>query len=235
MSSLVTLDLDDTLLHTQQHYDAARNQFAEFVHSKFDIDIEDAKEVQSEASRNLLDSYGLSQIRFPLAMEEALRSLTENPTSEDYAEVREMARNVYKTAQEYRNQGIAHGGYELLHTAKSEADEVWILTAGDPSIQQAKIEGLNLHNQTDKIQIVGMGEKEATLAEARENFDTVIHIGNSSSSDVEAAESADVDCIHIPTASWRNTTEISYNAPSGQFYQVRSLSDAETRLNELLS
>lgn len=233
--TLITIDLDDTLLHTQHHYTEARENFAEFVNQKFGVDTETAKKTQSNYSRELLDKYGLKPIRFQLAMEEALIELTEGElTPSDLTEARKFGENAFKSADEYKSQGLADGSIELLNTARSLADSVWILTAGHPPLQNRKINAVDLHSYVDIIQIVGMNGKESVLKSASDRYDTVVHIGNSSSSDVKPAEAANVNCIHIPTANWRNTEDISYSSSSGSFSQVQSLHDATSSLSDLV-
>jgi FMN phosphatase YigB (HAD superfamily) len=233
--TVITIDLDDTLLHTQHHYTEARENFAEFVSQNFGVDKGTARQKQSDYSRELLDEYGLKPVRFQLAMEEALIDLANgNHTPSDITKAREFGENAFKSEEEYKSKGLADGSLELLNTAESLADQVWILTAGHPPLQNRKVDAVGLRSYVDAVRIVGMDGKESVLSSASDTFETVAHIGNSSSSDVEAAENADVDCIHIPTANWRNTTDISYSSPSGSFEQVKSLQDAALSLSDMI-
>jgi FMN phosphatase YigB (HAD superfamily) len=227
----IFVDLDDTLIDTEHHYEEQRQEFGQFMNMKHNIPIEEATDTQSSYSYELLSSYGLKIERFPEAMEQAYRSLVSTVNPEEVEIVREYGWSAYKSAEEYQSIGFNEGAEQLLEVAKELGDHVGVLTAGDPILQQRKISALDLDSKVDIISIVEMNGKEAVLRDTRDEFDTVVHIGNSSSSDVEAAESAGVSCIHVSSGNWRDTDTINYTG-SGSFHQVKNLHEATQTLEE---
>lgn len=228
----VTFDLDGTLLFgTQDDYEQARNRFAEVVSEAVSsVSFEEAYETQKEYSGSLLDEYGLSKERFPEACVQAAEELGVSD-NELLRTVREIGETAFKTQEEYSQRGLADGGAAVLDTVANQAD-VSILTAGDRDIQQRKIDGLEIP-ETVATRIVGMGEKSGVLSSLSEEYERVIHIGNSESSDVQAAAAAAVDCIYIPNEEWQDddidTTDIE------TFHVCSNLYEAEARLKAYLS
>lgn len=231
-STAVTIDLDGTLLlGTQADYDEARQAFADQLANQFDhVSVDDALETQREYSGALLDEYGLSKERFPEACVRAATDLAD-PSTDFQAFLRSVGEAAFKSQQTYADRGLADGADELFATATARAN-VSILTAGDSEIQQRKLDALSIPDSVD-ARIVGLGEKADTLTALLNEYDRVIHIGNSASSDVGAAAAAGADCIYVPNEEWRDD-DIDRNG-IGHFRVADNLVEAEQQLAAYLN
>lgn len=204
MTVAITVDLDDTIIMTQRDFEDAREWFADYVSDTYDVEFEEAKSTQSEMSKELLDKYGLSIERFPNACVRALETLVDNPSQEDINRVFEIGRSAFKEDYQYEERGFRDGCLDLIYLCQDLSDKLVLLTSGDERLQNRKIEALNLREMFDEVRIVEMGRKSSYLSELRESFDRVIHIGNSESSDVNAAVDAGVHCVYVPEGEWRD-------------------------------
>jgi FMN phosphatase YigB (HAD superfamily) len=203
----VTVDLDDTLIHTQQDYDEAISLLGEWISKKTDADPDEVASRLNEIDRQNLEEYGLSKERFPHSFIQATKEFSPNPSKSELGHAEKLAKKAYKKTSEYQDRGFRDCAKELLLKLKRSGATIHLLTAGDDDIQQRKIQGLNLTEYVDKVSIVGLGEKEDFLEELNRDaqIQSVLHIGNSLSSDVETARNAGVEVIYIPNGEWRNS------------------------------
>jgi FMN phosphatase YigB (HAD superfamily) len=203
----VTVDLDDTLIRTQRDYDEAIDELSSWLAERTGSDPSAIARRLNEIDRENLSSLGLSKERFPHSFEETAREFLDDPTEEDLVHARELATQAYKSEATYRERGFRSGAAELLSSLREAGATVHLLTAGDEDIQRRKIRGLELSQLVDEISIVDLGEKEDVLRDLRDNLtaETVLHIGNSLSSDVKTALSAGVDVVYVPEGEWRRS------------------------------
>jgi FMN phosphatase YigB (HAD superfamily) len=219
-----TVDLDDTLRYTQEHeYDATRYAFATWLEDSHGIARKDGIETQSARSSDLFAEYGLSRHRFPEACRQACTDLLEDPERFEEAIAYEIGRSVFGDEQYYQDQGMVDGAEDVLETLSEEADELILLTAGDPVIQQRKIDGLDLQQWFDDCRIVD--EKATELRSIVEETDhrpeEIYHIGNSERSDVKAAQEAGVNAVHVAGGSW----ELDETSIDGDVRRIEDLTD----------
>lgn len=232
METTISIDLDDTIIMTQDDFSSARVWFAEYVSDRYDVDYDNAKSVQSQKSKDLLNKYGLSTQRFPNACVEALEDLVGNPSQTDKDRVFEIGRSAFKTEYQYKKRGYRKGSLDLLNLCKDISDHLVLLTSGDDTQQMRKVRALNLQEQFDEIRIVGMDEKHLSLTNLKESSEKTIHIGNSASSDVRAAQKAGVECLYIPESEWRESESIKRKE---SVHVAKSMDDALSEIAELTS
>jgi len=204
MEIAVTIDLDDTLIETQDDYTEAREWFAEYVSQRYaTVTKADATEIQTDCSRDLLSEYGLSVERYPNACLVALETLVDNPSEEERQRVFEIGASAMKEEFQYANRGFRENAEELISVSNAVSDFSVLLTAGDNSVQNRKVNALDLADKFDSVEITEMDGKSDFLRSLSNSFDKVVHIGNSFSSDVQAALDANVSCIYVPQKEWR--------------------------------
>lgn len=233
---VVSVDLDDTLISTKIEYEKAKDWFGDYVSSKFDIEYADAVDEYSHWSSELVDKYGLSKHRFPQAAVEALDSLLDESNSEVSEEhksrVYDIGRSAFKSRYQYEEQGfIDEGVKDFLETVRDRADKSVLVTAGDPHIQNRKVDALDLREYFNRIEVVSMNGKTEILEEFTD-AENLVHIGNSNHSDVKAASNADADCIYIPRGEWIDSSN-EYEG-DGSIHTVDSISEAEDILEKIL-
>lgn len=115
--------------------------------------------------------------------------------------------SAYKSESEYATRGFREGADDLLQILHEAGATTHLITAGAEELQKRKIQALDLDRRFDQISMVPMGGKEDKLREIKRQTDseTLFHIGNSRSSDVETALAAGVPVIYLPSSEWRNT------------------------------
>lgn len=219
-----TVDLDDTLRYTQEHeYDATRYAFATWLEDSHDTPREDGIETQATKSSDLFPEYGLSRHRFPEACRQAYLEQVDEPERFEEAIAYEIGRSVFGHEDYYRHQGLVDGAEEVLDHLREEADELILLTAGDPVIQQRKIDGLDLQQWFDDCRIVDEKAEElrSIVEETGYRPEEIYHIGNSERSDVKAAQEAGVNAVHIAGGSW----ELDETSIDGDVRRIEDLTD----------
>lgn len=218
-----TVDLDDTLRYTQEEeYDATRYAFAEWMADRHGVPVEDGIQTQSKKSSDLFPRYGLSRHRFPEACRQAYQEIADSPERFEEGIAYEIGRSVFGDEAYYRHEGLIDGAEQVLDHLADEADRLILLTAGDPVIQERKIDGLDLDRWFDDCRIVDE-KAEELRAVIREGYspDEIYHIGNSERSDVKAAQEAGVNAIHVAGGSW----EMDESSISADVRRIGSLTD----------
>lgn len=229
----VTVDLDDTLMLNHFLYERARNWFGEYMQTHFGIPEDDACDRQCEISREMVDNHGLDMERFPQACVRALHDLTDEADDIDEYRVQAIGYSVFKTPAQYANQGFRDGAEAFLESLPNHTAQ-HVLTAGDPRVQQRKIDGLGLDDYFDEFHIVGVNQKARVLSDLADSGREVIHVGNSLASDVDAAAEADVHAVYVPGEEWRRDgREVEY-AGRGEFRAVDSMNEAAAAVQSIL-
>lgn len=204
---IVTLDLDGTLMPAQEDFDAARYAFVDWLHDRSDgrIPVEEAVRTQARYSAELWDAYGASPERFPIACRTAYEELSReygmDVEADGAAVAYEHGRLAYLPETGYAGKGFYQGVEAMFDVLDEAADAVYVVTVGDPAVQERKIRGLGLDERVDDWYVVD--EKEGTLTELVENTDDPVwHVGNSETSDLFPALAAGAGAIHIPGEGW---------------------------------
>lgn len=213
---IVTVDLDDTLINTQNHYVNCKDEYACYMHEKFNFDKENVKELLNDIDYQLFETMGLSKDRFPESFAKTTEKLLSDKSNVELNKEREKSRNfgleAFKTEKEYEEIGFRDNAEEMLDILKDKYDRIHLLTAGVPSVQNPKIKALNLENWFDDIHIVGPGRKKNIIEDLRDEYNaqTITHIGNSEQSDVKAAIEADSRAVYLPNNDWLGTSDTDY-------------------------
>lgn len=201
----ITVDLDDTLIASQQDYDEAIVKLGNWISQETNSDPAIVTSRIREIDQKNLSSHGLNKERFLISFEQAVEEFFDEASAEDRTIAREIGSTAFKPESEYRARGFKEGADELLTRLSNAGVTTHLVTAGDETVQQRKIDALELERRFDYVDIVGLNEKAEILRSMKEEFhDTEIkHIGNSYSSDVTAAIDAGVSVIYIPDGEWR--------------------------------
>lgn len=211
---LVTVDLDDTLMRCGFDYTAAKDEFGEFVAAQADIGATEAVATMEEYDKKNIEKFGLAKERLPNSFEDGFRHLIDEPSEEDIAEVRRIANTVFKTEEEYAERGFMEGAEEVLQTLQNQDVHLHLITAGDETVQQQKIDGLRLERYFDGTHIVPIDSKQDRIAELMNTHgveaDKAYHVGNSLTSDVKAALEAGVQAVYVPMHEWRSVDDAEY-------------------------
>ncbi len=219
-----TVDLDDTLRYTQkEEYDATRYAFAAWLEDSNNVPREDGIDAQASKSSDLFSEYGLSRHRFPEACQQTYLETVEDPERFEEGIAYEIGRSVFGDTEYYSHQGLVDGAKAVLEKLSEEADGLILLTAGDPAIQQRKIDGLDLDIWFDDCRIVDekADELRSIVEETGHRPEEIYHIGNSERSDVKAAQEAGVNAVHVAGGSW----ELDETSIDGDVWRIEDLTD----------
>ncbi len=214
--NIATVDLDDTLIETQKHYKESISKYLNYMNKNFGFSKEKVRKTYESNDRKLVQKMGLSEDRFPTAFKQTTEELLQNHKYVNLKQQKiiseKIAREVYKSEMEYREEGFIEGAEDMLNRLNSKFDQLHLLTAGVPKIQNPKIQGLNLEKWFDEIHIVQINGKEKRLTQLKKKYNPthIVHIGNSEKSDVEAAIRANVDAVYLQTSLWMGKTETDY-------------------------
>ena len=197
----ISCDLDDTLAKDQAHYEDAKQELVNLLHHNgCSMEKEDIIDHLDDIDQENYERVGVTKTRFAEScMQTAVDLVGHNISQEAW----QIVRSVFKTSNEYGEIGTFKGYDELISTI-SNFDYTTVVTAGVKDVQENKIEGLGLRDDFDSVNIVDSGSKKEVFEKLDEEYDTVIHIGNSLRSDIEPATSVGIDAIYINTKDWNN-------------------------------
>lgn len=110
---------------------------------------------------------------------------------------------------------------DLLHTGKYD---LRMLSAGDPVIQERKVNATDLAKHFASLHFFPDGDKHSPLVEAAKEFGAgnVWMIGNSMSTDINPALRAGVNAVYIPRGSWILWKDRPFN---NRYLQLKSIAD----------
>ncbi len=214
--NIATVDLDDTLIDTTSLYEDCRTNYCDYLNDKYGFDTDKVEKLIINMDNNLFDSMGLSKERFPksfvLTANELLKNKKNINLQSEKQIAYEFATDVYLTDEEYARNGFIENAEKMLNKLNEKYDRLHLLTVGVPSVQNPKINALNLDNWFNSIHIEKLHGKKDRLNNLKSTYDIneIVHIGNSEKSDVQAAINANVKSIYIPNSQWMGTTDRNY-------------------------
>lgn len=208
---VLTVDLDDTLMDCHEDYKKSKRRLSEFLAVEYNVSEDEVFEKIEELDGKNVEKYGLDMERFPTTFVDVANFYAEGDEApEDIKRTAwAIGMDTYKTVETYENRGFREGAKDFLQEAKNRADELHLITAGDPRVQERKVEALDLEAHFDEIHIVEIDSKHNRIQEIIEktdkSADNVFHIGNSEASDVQAAVKAGVNAVYLPDGEWRES------------------------------
>lgn len=233
--TVISFDLDDTLIESQSIYDEVKDRFSRWLQEKIeskgskkiDITSEEIQELQKTIDHKYASNRGFNRERFPHSLTATTLVLADYCNSElDRTEIDleqeelnkayEIGDSVFHTRAGYKQIGMFEGAEEVLDYLDKQDIELMLVTLGDQEIQRRKIEGNNLEKWFDESSIHIVDKKEPeTYQKAFEDHKNsssylIYHVGNSMKSDVIPAQRAGIRTIHIPQDTW------SYNNHKGE-------------------
>jgi putative hydrolase of the HAD superfamily len=221
MRRAIFLDLDDTLIDTQPLYEQARAHFGAYVGS-LGVDSDKAIAMQRQRSKELIPTLGYSKARFPQSFEDTLRSVRPHAAPEEISHARELAAAVF-----LRTAPVKPGGQEAIGILAKHF-KVFLVTKGDPEVQQKRIEALPFKNAFADIFVVADKSAEVLknlAVRAHVIPSEVIFIGDSLRSDIIPAVKAGMSAILVESNNWRIHEMEGHRVPEG-VQQVTTLLEA---------
>lgn len=232
-SIAVSVDLDDTLIPTHFLFENAKDQFVTFIQSESpeDLSASEILDVLERIDFEHHESMGITKDRFALSMLESSKELLDNPSESVKNTAFELGMTPIKTVEEYRNIGVLDGYSEFCEKVDQVKDHSELVTVGDEEVQYAKIEAFNLREKFDTISVVSSGHKSEPLSRMKQEYDIVVHIGNSLQSDIKPADELGIQAIYVDNSDWLG--EYTPQNEHSTIHSVDSLVEATQKLEEI--
>jgi putative hydrolase of the HAD superfamily len=193
MLKAVFLDMDNTLLETEEIYEQQKALLFDFL-GAFGIARAEAGAVFDDIDRELYKSYGYSRLRQPLIFENTLKHFIPEAEEDMVRTVRDWAETIFQREARLK-EGVAEAVAVL-----AAAYPVYIVTAGDAQVQESRVQKLPFLDKMNGIHIVDKKDKsvyESILRTLDLDADSVVMIGDSLKSDILPAAEAGMFAVWI--------------------------------------
>lgn len=201
--TLVTVDLDNTIIQTHQFYDNAIDNLAVLLDLYEGVDPEQTKETLSRIDSKLVEKHGVQKHRFPESFIRTTEELVPDASDRLLNHAETLAYNTYKKEDHYRVQGFMDCSEEMIQRLHNDyATQLHLVTVGDPEVQQPKIDALGLEQFFDETHICtytdGKGSVFERIIDTHEyRPEEFYHIGDSASSDIDPALNVGGNAVYI--------------------------------------
>jgi len=218
----IIFDLDDTLIKTSRLYDQAREEFS-LLMEKAGFKKEEALAKLDEIDIKNIHQHGFVKERYPYSLGKTYEYFSQKNGKEINPELKkqieELGWQVFRQIPE-----LVDGVYQVLDTLSQEYFLI-LATLGDPQIQEKKLRFTGLKKYFSAIYILkykNVDEYQNILTKHKlDKKDTWI-IGNSVRSDLNPGLKLGLNCILIPTLTWKFEEE---EPLSGNYLQLDSLKE----------
>lgn len=193
MLKAIFIDMDNTLLETEELYDQAKFLLFDYLRF-FGVTREEAAAAFDGIDRELYKTYGYSRLRQPQIFEDTLRHFIPEADADMVKTVRDWAETIFEREARLKKDVVKAIG--IL----SASWPVYIVTAGDESVQNARVEKLPFLEQIAGIYVVEKKDRtvyETVLQELGFAPSSVVMIGDSLKSDILPAVEAGLHAVWI--------------------------------------
>jgi len=212
---LIGFDLDDTLIFTQHYYSLAQADFARFVVENLGprspntptiIRIAEEKDMEG------IKAKGFLMERFPTSFAETYTEIARKMGVSE-RKIQAGAREAYRIGEqvfqpEHWIPHLVPGARAVLDFLQEHGDDLFILTTGDPRVQNVKLEFYGLGRWFGERMFVVPHHKKERMEEivgSRDKKD-VWFVGNSTRSDIKPALEIGIGAVYIPQETWAYDT-----------------------------
>lgn len=195
----VFVDMDNTLIETQALYEAAHDALVDFIDGYGTFEQGEILAAVRARETALYDVYGYGREMLPHAFEDTLRHYVPDAKPEDVKTVRDMAQKVYSSVA-----AVKDGAAEALLRLASRFT-VYLVTVGDETVQQPRIDALPFKDLFAKTFIVAAKNTDtykSILAETGTDPAAATMIGDSLVSDIKPAIDAGMTAVYVPAQNW---------------------------------
>lgn len=199
----IIFDLDDTLVKTSRLYDRAREEFSSLM-GKLGFEKEEALVKLDEIDIKNIHQHGFTKERYPFSLGKTYEYFSQKNKEEINPELKkkieEIGWQVFRQIPE-----LVDGVYQVLDILSKKYFLI-LATLGDPQVQEEKLQLTNLKKYFSVVYVLrykNVEEYQNILMEHKlDKKDTWI-IGNSVRSDLNPGLKLGLNCILIPTLTWK--------------------------------
>jgi len=192
----VYLDLDDTLIETQDVFEHYKNKCYQFIRSEARIALSMKNVLEYFNHRELINMsiYGFSNNRFVISWAETYRHFV--PKGEKEKEVMALAEGVF-----YHHAPLINGAEDVLSNLKEKGYRMSIVTAGQEDIQQRRVDEVGIRDHFDNIFVLPHKTKK-TMKQVIRYRKPCVMIGNSIKTDINPSIQLGIPAIHVKAKNW---------------------------------
>lgn len=213
MLKAIFLDMDNTLLETEELYDQAKFRLFDYL-ALFGIKREEASVAFDRIDRELYKTYGYSRTRQPQIFEDTLKNFIPDADADIIKAVRGWAEEIFLTEARLK-EGVLEA-IELF----SSVYPIYIVTAGDLGVQEDRVANLPFLDRLAGVYIVEKKDKsvyEDVLAKTGFKAENVLMVGDSLKSDVLPAADAGMTAIWIEAHNFQMEKVAIDELPKGAY------------------
>jgi putative hydrolase of the HAD superfamily len=217
----IIFDGDDTLWETMPHYVRAKRDFYNRM-ALMGFEVRAVEEKFEQIDLDNLARLGFSRSRFPTSMVNTYQAFCRDcgqPEDDLVAgEIASIAENVFNLP------AIPLEGAPEVLTTLAESYRLFLLTKGDPQVQQRRINDSGLKGFFSAIYIVpdkSASDFRRIVRDQELSVETSWSVGNSLRSDINPALAIGLSAIWIPYYTW--DAEIDIEVPSDRLIKLDAL------------
>lgn len=217
MIKAVLLDMDSTLIATQDLFEEAHGRLTEFIASRTGIRPDESLATVRRFEVELFAHFGYGTGMLPQAFENTLLKHSPQSSDADIAAVRQMASDVYTRAAR-----VIPGVPQAIENMARHFD-LYILTAGEAGAQQRRIDNLpfkHLFKAAFPVPEKTPETYSTLLKKLGLKPHEVVMIGDSLKSDIIPSVAAGLQAIHIPHANWVGREMAGLKMPESKLASV---------------
>jgi putative hydrolase of the HAD superfamily len=206
----VFVDMDNTLIETQALYEAAHDDLVAFIYGCGPFEAAEILQTVRDRETALYDVYGYGRGLLPHAFEDTLRHYVPDAQPDEIRKVHGMAQKVYDSVAKVKE----GAGEALLRLAARFT--VYLVTVGDETVQQPRIDALPFKDLFAKTFIVAAKNTEAyqrILDETGVKAQEATMIGDSLASDIHPAKQIGMGAVYVPAQNWHGREMAGQSVP----------------------
>lgn len=218
----IIFDLDDTLVKTSRLYDRAREEFSSLM-GKLGFEKEEALVKLDEIDIKNIHQHGFTKERYPFSLGKTYEYFSQKNKEEINPELKkkieEIGWQVFRQIPE-----LVDGVYQVLDILSKKYFLI-LATLGDPQVQEEKVRLSGLKKYFSEIYVLkhkNVEEYQNILTEHKLDKKATWIIGNSVRSDLNPGLKLGLNCILIPTLTWKFEEEVPL---SENYLQLGSLKE----------
>ncbi len=195
----VFIDMDNTLIETQNLYEDAHTALIAFIYTLGPFEQDEVLQTVRKREVALFDTYGYGREMLPHAFEDTLRHYVPDAQAAELKQVRDMAESVYTRTATVKD-GVPEALEKLART-----HTLYLVTVGDESVQTPRIDALPFRDLFENTFIVSAKNVEAyktVLAHTGVVAKDATMIGDSLASDIVPALESGMAAIYVPAQNW---------------------------------
>ena len=218
---VIAFDADDTLWHTENHFQDAQRKFAGILDKYAPHDEVHARFHETELRNLPLFGYGVKG--FTLSMvETAIEISDRNVTASDIHEIVMLGKSIFDAPLD-----LLDGVQEVLRNLRRDF-RLLLITMGDVLDQRSKIEKSGLERYFERTEVV-QKKDPATYAKLFTEYDipveNVAMVGNSLRSDILPILELNGAVVYIPYHVTAHFEKVPNRVDSPRFYEIGSITD----------